>query len=240
MKKQLLISTLCACAALSGMAEEGITIMNQQSAATVQTQAQGTVPVGVMVDQGDSQSAQQAFNKLKTDLHLDVSQSILGPLCVINGNGYIGRPIGPRPGRPGGDDISGNLEDLLDRKLSGLWSNGSFAKMRPSFPTSTCGYGVIRRPVKPGSSDDDGVMSLEDLIRGTTKGGGGGSSFVASGSDGPLLSSPSGKGVAGDVNNDGLLSIDDVTSMIDRLANGWDGGSIADVADLIDLLNEVR
>ena len=239
MKKYLLISVFCVCAALSATAEEQnvVPIDEVNQVQTDQWMGQNCASAEEMNDSNDETSGQQSFNKLPNTFHLqDGQMEVMTRIGdVVEGTSYVPRPI--RPTRPpriidGEFEESAALSDLINSlidakgrghdsyslSLSSLWN--------PVFETTAGGY--VKKPIKPGSGGStNGSSGIEDLIKPFIYGGG---------SPLPRVSTSHGSKPAGDVNNDGVLNLDDVTSMVDSMLSNQNPDGIGNLTGLIDQL----
>ena len=232
MKKQLLISAFCVCAALSAMAGEQGVERTDGLVATQTSQPQGQINSSAdeMNASKDETSGQQTFNKLPKDWHLVSELEIVTSSIVTVGWQDEIKNIVPKPIRPpkiGGTGNSSTLGDLVNNVIDGKGGgHTSYSMVKP--PVELFSGGYVKRPIKPGSGSGGGTSSLEDLLKSMTYSGGG--SFVSTGHD----SKP-----AGDINSDGVLNLDDVTTMVDNLLSNQNhgaGNGIGDVTGMIDQL----
>ena len=232
MKKQLLISVFCVCATLSAMAGEQGVERTDGLVATQTSQHQGQINSSVdeMNASKDETSGQQTFNKLPKDWHLVSELEIVTSSIVTVGWQEEIKNIVPKPIRPpkiGGTGNSSTLGDLVNNVIDGKGGgHSSYSMVKPPLVLFSGGY--VKRPIKPGSGSGGGTSSLEDLLKSMTYSGGG--SFVSTGHGGKP---------AGDVNSDGVLNLDDVTTMVDNLLSNQNhgaGNGIGDVTGMIDQL----
>ena len=224
MKKYLLISAFCVCAALSAMAGEqrvertdGLVV-----AQTSQPQGQINSSADEMGNYSDDMSSHESWNKNLSNLSL----ARLGLVCVINGfGGSVPRTI-KRP-KPGDEpDPCETIESTIRDILTNGGGNHSFVAKHHGFDDSvTLGSGgKVPKPIKPRTSNPG------DQLTPMTYGGGSPLTFV---------STSHGSKPAGDVNSDGVLNLDDVTTMVDNLLsarNNGTGNGINDVTGMIDQL----
>lgn len=231
MKKYLLISAFCVCAALSAMAREqrvertdGLVV-----AQTSQPQGQINPSADEMGNYTDDMSSHESWNKnLSNSLASSLTVHVIGPVCVINGfGGSVPRPIiRPKPGdEPDpGETIESTIRDIL---TNGGGNHSFVAKHHgfdgPEIVTLGTG-GKVPKPIKPRTSNPG------DQLTPMTYGGGNPLTFV---------STSHGSKPAGDINSDGVLNLEDVTAMVDSLLsarNNGEGNGIGDVTGVIDQL----
>lgn len=246
MKKQLLISVFCVCATLSAMAgEQGVAPADELNREQI-GQAKGKICTSAeeMNGTNDGMSGLQTSNNTfsssrtgdwtsKDSLGLRALENVIIVSFLQEPLNYVGKPI--RPPKSDGTGVSSTLSDLVNNLLNGSGGGHTsyakayhFAFIDIILETSSGGY--VKRPIKPGSGSGGGTLSLEDLLKPITYGGGSPLTFVSTGH---------GSKPAGDVNSDGVLNLDDVTTMVDNLLsarNNGTGNGINDVTGMIDQL----
>jgi len=233
MKKYLLISAFCVCAALSAMAGEqrvertdGLVV-----AQTSQPQGQINSLADEMGNYSDDMSSHESckitYSGMASHYNITVA-GISGPVYTTLGTGgRVPRPI--RPPKPGdepdpGETIESTIRDIL---TNGGGNHSFFAKHHgfdgPEIVTLGTG-GKVPKPIKPRTSNPG------DQLTPMTYGGGNPLTFV---------STSHGSKPAGDINSDGVLNLEDVTAMVDSLLsarNNGEGNGIGDVTGVIDQL----
>ena len=232
MKKYLLISAFCVCAALSAMAGEqrvertdGLVV-----AQTSQPQGQINSSADEMGNYSDDMSSHESWNKNLSNLSWvnSLTVHVSGPVTTTLGfGGSVPRPIiRPKPGdEPDpGETIESTIRDIL---TNGGGNHSFFAKHHgfdgPEIVTLGTG-GKVPKPIKPRTSNPG------DQLTPMTYGGGNPLTFV---------STSHGSKPAGDINSDGVLNLEDVTAMVDSLLsarNNGEGNGIGDVTGVIDQL----
>ena len=238
MKKQLLISVFCVCAALSAMAgEQGVAPADELNREQI-GQSKGKICTSAeeMNGSNDEMSGFQTSNSTSSfsrtgdwtcrdSLGLRALENVYIISLLQEPLNYVGKPI--RPPKSGGTGESSTLIDLVNNVLNGKGGgHTSYSMVKP--PVELFSGGYVKRPIKPGSGSGGGTSSLEDLLKSMTYSGGG--SFV---------STSHGSKPAGDVNSDGVLNLDDVTTMVDNLLSNQNhgaGNGIGDVTGMIDQL----
>ena len=246
MKKQLLISVFCVCATLSAMAgEQGVAPADELNREQI-GQAKGKICTSAeeMNGTNDGMSGLQTSNNTfsssrtgdwtsKDSLGLRALENVIIVSFLQEPLNYVGKPI--RPPKSDGTGVSSTLNDLVNNLLNGSGGGHTsyakayhFAFIDIILETSSGGY--VKRPIKPGSGSGGGTLSLEDLLKPITYGGGSPLTFV---------STSHGSKPAGDINSDGVLNLDDVTTMVDNLLSNQNhgaGNGIGDVTGVIDQL----
>ena len=238
MKKQLLISAFCVCVALSAMAgEQGVAPADELNREQI-GQSKGKICTSAeeMNGSNDEMSGFQTSNSTSSfsrtgdwtcrdSLGLRALENVYIISLLQEPLNYVGKPI--RPPKSGGTGESSTLSDLINNVLNGKGGgHTSYSMVKP--PVELFSGGYVKRPIKPGSGSGGGTSSLEDLLKSMTYSGGG--SFVSTGHGGKP---------AGDVNSDGVLNLDDVTTMVDNLLSNQNhgaGNGIGDVTGMIDQL----
>lgn len=246
MKKQLLISAFCVCAALSAMAgEQGVAPADELNREQI-GQSKGKICTSAeeMNGSNDEMSGFQTSNSTSSfsrtgdwtcrdSLGLRALENVYIISLLQEPLNYVGKPI--RPPKSDGTGVSSTLSDLVNNLLNGSGGGHTsyakayhFAFIDIILETSSGGY--VKRPIKPGSGSGGGTLSLEDLLKPITYRGK---------SPLPQLSTGHDSKPAGDINSDGVLNLDDVTTMVDNLLSNQNhgaGNGIGDVTGMIDQL----